>query len=79
MKNKRTVIKSANYGIDGPVVLRNLVVIGIVAIGLGAFAYFQILPIRAGFNSVVIIFCTIIAALTLLVSYYLCGAARSVK
>jgi hypothetical protein len=41
MKNKQSTMNSANYGIDGPVVLRNLIIIGIAAAGLGVLAHYR--------------------------------------
>lgn len=59
-------MKSANYGIDGPVVLRNLIIIGAAAIGLSLFAHYQILPIRPRLGSILVKFCIFIAAFNLL-------------
>lgn len=49
--NSPRVATLANYGIDGPVVLRNLVIIGIGAVTVGLFAYLQLLPIRPAITS----------------------------
>ncbi len=58
-------MESANYGIDGPVVLRNLIIIGIAAAGLGLLAHYQILPIQPGLASIITKFCVFIAAFNL--------------
>ena len=50
-------MKSADYGIDGPVVLLNLIIIGMVAVGLGVLAHYQILPIRASLASTIAKLC----------------------
>jgi hypothetical protein len=65
MKNEQSKIKSANYGIDGPVVLLNLIIIGMVAAGLGVLAHYQILPIRLSLASTIAKFCGFIAIFNL--------------
>jgi SAM-dependent methyltransferase len=44
-------LNRANYGIDGPIVLRNLILIGIGAIIIGVVAHFQLLPVRQSIAS----------------------------
>ena len=44
MKNPIIKSKSPNYGIDGPIVLRNLALIGIGAIAFGLAVYHELLP-----------------------------------
>ena len=44
MKDPAIKSKSPDYGIDGPIVLRNLALIGIGAIALGLAAYHELLP-----------------------------------
>jgi len=46
-------------------VLRNLIIIGVASIGLGIFAYYQILPIRPNHGSILVKFCIFIAAFNL--------------
>ena len=53
-------MKSADYGIDGPVVLLNLIIIAIVAVLVGLSAYYRILPIRSDFASGIEKFCIFI-------------------
>jgi hypothetical protein len=65
MKNKQPTMKSANYGIDGPVELRNLIIIGIAAAGLGVLAHYQILPIQPSLASIIAKFCVFIAVFNL--------------
>ncbi|MFC1824757.1 class I SAM-dependent methyltransferase [Thermodesulfobacteriota bacterium] len=45
-------MKSANYGIDGPIVLCNLLIAGAASIGLGIIFYYQIIPVQAGVGSI---------------------------
>ena len=42
MKDPAIKSKSPDYGIDGPIVLRNLALIGIGAIALGLAAYHEL-------------------------------------
>lgn len=58
-------MRSADYGIDGPVVLLNLIIIGIFALLLGLLAHYRILPIRSDFASAIVKFCIFIAAFNL--------------
>jgi ubiquinone/menaquinone biosynthesis C-methylase UbiE len=58
-------MKSANYGIDGPVVLRNLIIIGVASIGIGLLAHFQVLLIPPIFSSILAKICTFIAVFNL--------------
>ena len=44
MKKSGIKSKRPNYGIDGPIVMRNLALIGIGAIALGLAAYHELLP-----------------------------------
>ena len=74
-------MKSADYGIDGPVVLINLIIVAIVTAGLAVIAYYQILPFRFNLvESLITKFCVFIVtfnfACLLLYQY---GAVRSVK
>ena len=52
MRNDSLIdLNRANYGIDGPIVLRNLILIGIGAIIIGVVAHFQLLPVRQSIAS----------------------------
>jgi len=64
--NKKADMKSVDYGIDGPVVLLNLIIIGIMAFFLGLSVYYKLLPIRSDIASAIGIFCIIIITFNLL-------------
>ena len=59
-QNEQSPSRSASYGIDGPVVLRNLIIVGMVAAGIGVLAHYQILPIRHSLASTIAKFCLFI-------------------
>ena len=65
MKNEQSKIKSADYGIDGPGVLLNLIIIAMAAAGLGVSAHYRILPIRSSLASIIAKFSGIIVAFNL--------------
>ncbi|MBT8373723.1 MAG: class I SAM-dependent methyltransferase [Deltaproteobacteria bacterium] len=50
-------LNRANYGIDGPIVLRNLILIGIGAIFTGILAQFQLLPVQHDIANTLSKFC----------------------
>jgi ubiquinone/menaquinone biosynthesis C-methylase UbiE len=58
-------MKSADYGIDGPIVLINLIIIAILAVLLGSLAYNRILPVRSDYASAIGKFCIFITAFNL--------------
>ena len=55
--NSNNDLDRTNYGIDGPIVMRNFILIGIGAIIIGIVAHFQLLPIRQSVSSVLTKFC----------------------
>jgi len=63
--NPLNELNRANYGIDGPIVLRNLILIGIGAISIGIVAHFQLFPIRQSFASVLTKLCFCLAIFNL--------------
>ena len=63
--NSNNDLDRANYGIDGPIVLRNLTLIGIGAIIIGIVAHYQLLPIRQSVSSVLTKFCFCLAIFNL--------------
>ena len=59
-------MKSVDYGIDGPVVLLNLIIIGIMAFIFCLLAYYRLLPVGSEIASAIGIICILIMAFNLL-------------